>query len=670
MHAEKSLKIGELLLRESLLTENELNKALLFQKNQKVYKPFGEICIEKNFFSKEDFQRILRKYNKAIKLGELLINLELITSNQLNDALVAQKSNGGKLGRILVKQGNVTETSLINALSMQLDIPKINPDIHQIDPNLLKGLGEDFLLKNEVLPAFKDENFLTVIMANPDDKETIRNLSHILKCKIKPAIASSEEIRNSIKRTFRQAAPEKQNGNEPNGKELFIGDLKLSHKDEDNIVSIVNYIFTNAVNERASDIHIEPNKNSIRIRYRIDGMLLHKTDLPSHLAPALISRIKVLCRLDIAEKRRHQDGRIGANIMGKQVDFRISIYASVYGESVVIRILPRLNEFIDINALGLSPVNKYKFRQILNYPSGIMLTTGPTGSGKTTTLYAAIVYLNNAKTKIITVEDPVEYMIDGIVQGQVDPKLGLTYEDFIKSMMRQDPDVLMLGEVRDPISAQAVIQAALTGHKVLSTFHTEDSTGALLRLMDMKIETFLISSTVVSIIAQRLVRVLCKYCKQSYKPDKGQLFSMGVRPDSADPYVFYRPTGCSHCNETGFRGRTALHEMLVVNDAIRDAILARKTSSQIRLIARQKSNMVTMREDGFYKAVKGITSLDEIQRVIFYAEVDELYPRTAGEIVRDCEEGSSPDLSVQIKEQSDTGFVKTSVSAPPSQAFQ
>ncbi|HID31399.1 MAG TPA: type II/IV secretion system protein, partial [Desulfobacterales bacterium] len=428
--------------------------------------------------------------------------------------------------------------------------------------------------------------------------------------------------------------------------------------DQHAVVKLADAMILLALKERASDIHLEPKEKCLRVRYRVDGVLRHKTDLPISLAASLMSRIKVLSALDIAERRRHQDGRIQARVMDTEVDLRVSVYASAYGENIVIRILHRVSELIELDALGMSPGNRAIFQRMLDQPSGIILVTGPTGSGKTTALYAALNYLNDGQRAIITVEDPIEYTMDGVVQGQLDSKLGLTYVDFLKSMMRQDPDVIMVGEIRDSTAAEAVIQAALTGHKVLSTFHTDDTTGALLRLMDMGIDTFLISSTVVSIVSQRLVRKLCPQCRKPSVPDQNLFASFGVAPTGAGKLTFYQPVGCSRCGDTGFTGRTAVHEVLIVTDAIRDAILARKTSSQIRLIARDEARLISMREDGFYKATQGITSLEEVLRVVFQNEGDEVPDRSPEEIVALCEK-----LPSLIPKQPDSVLIggKTSV---------
>ncbi len=634
MNASSKLRVGELLIQEGAITPEQLEKALAVKKEEKVYKPLGEVCVDLKFLSRARLHKILNQYQKRISVGDLLINLGLITAQQLDEGLDHQQKIGGKLGEILISKGFITEGALVDALSIQMGILKVAPDFHLIDKTLLKGISEEFLLSNEIIPAFKENNVLTLIMSNPLDRDMIQNLGRVFKVrKIKPAIASSTDIRNAINQHFQRVTFEKKATSNKEKKDLIIGDKKISMDSGDTTSGVVDYIFTNAILEGASDIHIEPKEDSLRVRFRIDGMLHHKTDLPVSLAPSLASRIKVLCKLDIAEKRKHQDGRIHAQVMDKDVDLRVSVYAAAFGENIVIRILYRKSALIDIDQLGITPQNKIRLQQILEQPSGVILVTGPTGSGKTTTLYAGINYLNDGKTSIITVEDPVEYVIDGVVQGQLNPKLGHTYVDFIKSMMRQDPDVIMVGEIRDSVAAEAVIQAALTGHKVLSTFHTEDTTGALLRLMDMGIDTFLISSTVVSVLAQRLVRVLCAECRQAYVPDKYELDVLGVRAENLEKFKFYKPVGCTHCNQMGYRGRTGVHELLLVNDMIRDAILARKTSGEIRRLAREASNLVTMREDGFYKVLKGTTSFEEVSRVVPWQELDEGFRRSPEEII-------------------------------------
>ena len=637
MTKQQKIKLGELLLQEKLVTPEQLDQVLAFQKSQQSYKPLGELCVEMKFISPFQLNRVLNRNKKRIRLGDLLINLNLISANQLETALKAQKQEKLQLGKILVKLGFITETALINALTIQLGVSKIIPDTHILDKKLLEGISDEFLVKNEVIPAFREEDTVTVIMSDPLNDGVLRTLENIYKCKIEAAIAPATDILNAIRSHFQKATLSLSGYQDEERKDLVIGDYSLSPEAGDSTVSILDYIITSAITEGASDIHIEPKEKTLRIRYRIDGILRHKTDLPTSLAPNLNSRIKAICGLDIAEKRRHQDGRIEARIGDSEVDLRISVYASVHGENIVIRILRRQSELIDLDSLGISPYNRKRFNEILDQPTGVIMVTGPTGSGKTTSLYAALNYLNNGERSIITVEDPVEYTIDGVVQGQLNPKIGHTYTDFLKSMMRQDPDVIMVGEIRDSVAAAAVIQAALTGHKVLTTFHTDDTTGALLRLMDMGIDTFLISSTVVSVIAQRLVRLLCPACRRPLVPDPGLLASFNVAESSADIFKFYQPEGCPMCSDSGFKGRTAIHELLCLNDAIRDAILTRQTSTQIRNVAREKADLISMREDGFYKSTLGHTSLEEILRVVFFNEGDALNRRRAADIVTQCE---------------------------------
>lgn len=637
----KRLKLGELLVAEGLLTGEGLAQALEAQTTMGPKMPLGEVCVKLKLITRGDLQKLLRKHLKNIQIGQLLINLSVVTEEQVDLALERQKTVKKRLGDILIESGSINEDQLINALSIQLGIPRIIPDLNLIDKKLLKGITPSFLLKAVAIPAFREGDVLTVILADPLNTAVVADLKNFFRCKIEPAIATSVEIKNALDTYYKElefglSAVDSKTDVEMEIKDLIIKDSDLAKTDK-NIINVLNYLISRAVLDEASDIHIEPMEKALRVRYRIDGIIVHKTDLPVYIAQPLVTRIKVLCGLDIAERRRHQDGRIEAKVMGKEVDLRVSSYAALWGENIVIRMLYRQSAYVDMDMLGLSPSNMKRFRQILDHPSGMMLVTGPTGSGKTTTLYAAIQYLNSISKMIITVEDPIEYTIEGVVQGKLNPKLGQNYMDFLRSMMRQDPDVLMIGEIRDRDAAEAAIQAALTGHQVFTTFHTDDTTGALLRLMDMGIDTFLISSTVVSIVSQRLVRSLCNKCKEAHVPGREILGAFSLKPGEAGNYIFYRAKGCKECNKTGYKGRTGIHELLVVNDAVRDAILAHSPSSHIRSIARKTAGLVSLREDGFYKAAMGMTSLEEVVRVVFYNESDLLMPRTAEEIVALCE---------------------------------
>ncbi|GAB6143464.1 GspE/PulE family protein [Desulfocicer niacini] len=644
-HKGNKLRLGELLVEEGVLSEEHRDQALAIQKKLPIYKTLGEICLEEKFLSRRDLNRVLAKYHKRIPLGMLLMNLGMITSHQLKDALQEQKQTGEKIGTIFLKRGFINEKVLVDTLATQMGILKIFPDFHIIDRRLLKGWSEDFLKKNLVLPAFKEKGEVTVIMTDPFNHELIQDVGRMFQCKIRPAIATSMDIKRALQQHFQKVSLDvmpRMAVKAVDDKDLVVGDKGLSFGNQDGVVGVLDFIISNAIAEGASDVHIEPKESSLQVRYRIDGMLHHKTDLPVSMAPGLSSRIKILCKLDISEKRKHQDGRLRAQVMERDVDMRVSVYAAAFGENIVIRILYRQSNFIDIDQLGITPKNKRKFLELMALPSGIILVTGPTGSGKTTTLYSAINHINDGSKSIITVEDPVEYVMEGVVQGQLNHKLGHTYVDFIKSMMRQDPDVIMVGEVRDPFSAEAVIQASLTGHKVLTTLHTEDATGGLLRLMDMGIDAFLITSTVTAVMAQRLVRVLCPRCRKAYTPDAAQLAILGVDPTVSEKITFYKAVGCSSCDHMGYRGRTGIHELLCMNDKIRDVLLRHSTVNDIRRVARSKAGLMTMREDGFYKLMKGVTSFDEISRVLPWQDTDDDMLRSADEIIAMAQDPASP----------------------------
>lgn len=634
----RKLRLGEILIKEKLISVENLKDILDLQKKEKNYMPLGELLISKGIINRNQLTEVLKKYRNGIQFGELLLNMGLLTSDQLVEALAHQKKTGQKIGQILVEMEVITEMALVDTLSIQLGIPKIIPIVNLINKKALEKFNPDFLYDRQFIPAFKEKDTLTVIMADPLNIDTIDFLSQVLKCKISPAIAPAGEIKKTIRLYYQKMEMGQELAADKNEIDLVIGNNDFIKSEKDDIIEILNFIISTAIVERASDIHIEPQDHLLRIRYRIDGIMYHKTDLPNHIIAKLINRIKAICGLDLAEKRHHQDGRIQARVMGKEYDLRVSTYVAIWGENIVIRIQSRSGSIVDIKKIGFSPANLAKYMSMLDHPAGIILVTGPTGSGKTTTLYASLQYLNKMDRVIVTVEEPVEYTIEGVVQATLPPKVDINYMDYIKAMMRQDPDVLMIGEIRDPEAADAVIQASLTGHKVLSTFHTEDATGALLRLMDMGIETFLISSTLVSVVAQRLLRVLCERCKEPAVPSaKTVAFFSSITKELISRYTFYKPKGCVHCSHTGYKGMTAIHEVLLVNNAIRDEILKRSTSTKIKSIARQSAGLLTMSEDGFYKALKGITTLDEVIRVVFRDESEGLVPITIESLVERSE---------------------------------
>jgi type IV pilus assembly protein PilB len=645
MKEPEKLRIGEILVQEGYITEAQLQEAIANQRRKTAYRPLGEVCVELRYLSKSDLQGILRKYQKRLYLGELLVNMGLIHPEDIEQALAIQKIEGKRLGSILIERGFLNEATLVNTLSTQLGIPKILPSPGIVDPTVLKGISKAFLLKNVCLPIQRDGDAITIIMSDPLSEDTVRNLAHVFKARVEPAIATADEIRKGIKLVFDDlkmvdVVVEKEKSPKNVYKNLIVGDTHALDTVEQNIAELLNFLLSNAVQDRATDIHIEPLENMLRVRYRVDGLLQHKTDLPFHLGATLVSRIKALCGLDIDDRRHHQDGRLGAQVLNKRYDLRISTYASINGEALAIRILPSQSNLMDLDMLGFSPANLSLLKQLLLIPSGILMVTGPSGAGKSTTLYGALRLLNSMDRKIVTVEDPVEFRMDGVIQGQISEKSNLLYSNFIKSMLRQDPDVLMVGEIRDRESALAVVETALTGHQVLTTFHTDDSVGALLRMFQIGVETFLITSSVMTVLAQRLVRLLCNSCKQPYRPTDEVLTAFPtIRPIDLDAHTFYVPTGCAECDNTGFRGRTGVHEILVLNNLIRDAILGKANSGQIRSIARESTRLVSLREDGFYKATRGLTSLEEVLRVTPFSESDVNLVRSSEEIVSLCEEG-------------------------------
>lgn len=636
-------KIGELLVLEGLITEEQLSEAIALQSGNKTYVPLGEILVAQRLISRIELQQILKKNKRRLYLGELLVDAGYLDHDAVQKALEVQQIERKKLGTILVEHGYITEANLINLLSTQLGIPKILPTPGLIDPGILKGVSKAFLLKNECLPAFREGELITVIMSDPLSEETIRTLESVLKGKVEPAIASSSEIQTGIKRVFddlRMLDIAEDRAAKVYSGQLSIGEAGTLDTVEENISNLLDFVISSAIADRATDIHIEPLENMLRVRYRVDGVLKHKTDLPISLGATLVSRIKAICRMDIDDRRKHQDGRLEVQAFNRRYDLRVATYSSFNGESIAIRLLPNQSNLLDLDMLGLSPSNLHVLKQILSIPAGIIMATGPNGAGKSTTVYASLRFLNSMDKKIVTIEDPIEYKIDGVIQGQLHEKSGLGYKHFLRSILRQDPDVVMIGEIRDKISAEAVIEMALSGHKIITTFHTEDTVGALLRMFGIGVESFLISSTLMAVISQRLVRVLCPLCKVRHEPPEEVLALFdSIKPIDTDAHEFYTSTGCIKCDNTGYKGRTAICELLILNDPIRDAILNKMPYPTIRSIARESTGFVSLKEDGFFKAVKGTTSLEEVLRVVPYNESDALLTRPSAKIVELCERG-------------------------------
>ena len=545
----------------------------------------------------------LRANRHSVRLGALLVELGQIKETELAAALEAQKASPEhrKLGEILLERRFIEEHRLIEVLSSQLGFPRAEPDSASLERAQLAKANSRWCAQHLLVPLKNDGGGTLVAMADPLDRHAREAATRMFGTDIVLAIAGTREILDALAEVEKSSAG-----------------VKLeTMADERGVVGLVDSLLLDALGEGASDIHIEPLKGVLRVRLRRDGVLVHYKDFDKALAPQIASRLKIMAGADIAEKRRHQDGRIRFDhpASGQACEIRVSVFGTLHGQKLVLRLLSRKAQLLDIRETGFAPKMLERFMQdALEVPSGVILVTGPTGSGKTTTLYGAINYLNNSEMCIVTAEDPVEYVIDGIAQCAINPQLNITFEETLRHMVRQDPDVIVLGEIRDRFSAETAIQAALTGHKVLTTFHTEDTIGGLLRLMNMDIETFMISSTVVSVVAQRLLRRVCGQCAEPYKATATDLRRLGYAAADLAGANLRAGRGCERCRHTGYSGRIGVFELLVLNEQVKDAMLARKTSAEIRRISVETSGLVTLMEDGIVKAAQGQTTLAEIHR--------------------------------------------------------
>ena len=520
------------------------------------------------------------------------------------------------IGSILVKLGLVSERDVAESLSAQLGLPLIKrqdfPDELPIDENI----SHKFLRENRALILEEEDDCLTVVMADPQDSYVLEALALFTGKQIIPRIGISSEIDQAIAQRYQLKAATQDEEYKIDAVQ-FLDDVEQLKElaSEAPVIKMVNHLINQAVESGASDIHIEPFEGVLKVRYRIDGLLREIDAPPIRSTAAVISRIKIMANLNIAERRLAQDGRFKVRVRGKEIDLRISTVPTMYGESVVMRLLHRDDVALNFSALGFSPEFEGKILDILAQPHGILLVTGPTGSGKSTTLYAALKHLNTPERKILTVEDPVEYNIEGINQMQVKPQIGLTFANALRSIVRQDPDVIMIGEMRDEETAAIAVQSALTGHLVLSTLHTNDAAGSITRLLDMGVEDYLLASTVNAVLAQRLVRTLCHHCREAYTPLDDVVSRWDLQRYAGDgPVTLYRAVGCEHCGHTGYSGRNAIVELLVMTDQIKQLILKHSDAGEISRVAAE-AGMHTMLDDGLRKAVTGKTTIEEVRRV-------------------------------------------------------
>ncbi|MDD3031469.1 MAG: ATPase, T2SS/T4P/T4SS family [Atribacterota bacterium] len=563
------------------------------------------------------------KYLANLRLGEILINQGLINSEQLKRALEAQKTDGKKkLGEILVSQGILTQKQLLQALQHVYEAEYIELDEVILDPEIVTIIPKRIAVRYKIVPLSKENGTLTIAMANPLDVNTIDYIKEYTKLDVVPKLASEEDISNALSSYYEAGGKiddilEKVDVSTVSdfGDEVNLSQLEAISQ-EAPVIQLVNMIIVQAIKERASDIHLEPNKRGLLVRYRIDGILHDIRMLPARIKPAIISRVKILSRMDIAERRLPQDGRFQLKFGAREVDLRISSIPTVYEEKIVMRLLDKSQGLISLENTGFTKTQLQEFRTMISSSYGIILITGPTGSGKSTTLYGALNEIDSVEKNVITVEDPVEYKLERVNQINVLPKINLTFANALRSILRQDPDIIMIGEMRDSETAHIAVQSALTGHLVFSTLHTNDAVSSLTRMIDMGIAPFLISSSVVGVMAQRLVRKICPKCIEEYFPERGILDNLKINFEipNRDNLKFYRGKGCDYCKNTGYRGRTALFEVVRINDEIRSMIMKNTSSNVIKDIA-IKNGMRTLLDSGIQKVLSGETTIDEVLRV-------------------------------------------------------
>ncbi|MHC4290893.1 MAG: GspE/PulE family protein [Planctomycetota bacterium] len=559
-------------------------------------------------------------------LGRILIKMGLLTREKVHKCLAIQKKNGGKLGQIFIEEGLIKPTDLRMALAGQRGMEYVDLESMEIPQDIIQQIPAQMARTYKIIPVEHDKsrNQLTVAMDSPDNFRATDDLSTLMGYTIIAKVSDENSIQELLDRYY---AEEDESMSELIGEiesdtslaqlagrdaSIDLDDIKDA-AESNTVIKLLNQVLMLAIRDKASDIHFEPFEDKYQMRYRIDGVLYDMESPPNYIAMALSSRIKVMAGLDIAERRLPQDGRIALVMSGNPVDLRVSILPTMFGESVVLRVLDRTQVDLRLDMLGIEENDLATVNQLIQRPNGIVIVTGPTGSGKTTTLYSALKQLNDIETKIITTENPVEYDIDGLVQVQIRPDIGLTFAKCLRSILRQDPDIVMVGEIRDLETAQIAIQASLTGHLVFTTVHTNDAPSTIARLLDLGLETFLITATLEGIVAQRLVRKICTHCKTEYEPTEEMLMELELRPDDLGDKTFYYGKGCSHCNQTGYRGRTGLYEIMSFNDELRDLVMNHASTAVLREAAR-RAGMKTLRENGLKAIFDGITTLDEVTR--------------------------------------------------------
>jgi len=571
-----------------------------------------------------------RTVHRKKLLGQIFKEMRVLHEGQVQEAIQVQKREGGQIGQVLVRLGHITQAQLMLALGRQAGMEVIDLGTFQPQPEAVAKVDEAIARPFQFVPVSFDGTTLVVAMADPMNKTALDDIRFTANCEVKGVVADlaqveaalakaygkEEQVMATILKEIEEAAllpAAKRPGAKRGGKDVTDLEDAEAMANSAPVRKLLNYILYQAIRDRSADIHLEPFENEFKIRYRVDGVLYELEAPPLHLAPALISRVKVMAGLDISETRIPQDGRIDLAIGGRPVDLRVSTLPTMFGESCVLRVLDRSVVSLDLTQIGLRDDEVEKVKRLIDLPHGIILVTGPTGSGKTTTLYSALNHTNDVSMKIITTEDPVEYDLEGIVQVQINEEIGVTYAACLRSILRQDPDIILVGEIRDRDTAQIAIEASLTGHVVFSTLHTNDAPLAITRLVDIGVEPYLIAATLEGVVGQRLVRRICVECKTFYEPSREILRELELTPEQIGGRSFAYGKGCPKCNGTGYRGRIAIFEIMSVTDGVRSLIMDRAPTSQVRIVAREEG-MRGLRESGLLAIFDGVTTVEEVLR--------------------------------------------------------
>ncbi len=620
LDAIKKTKIGELLVGQEIISEEQLEHAL--EEQERTGLLLGKTLVLLGYVEDEELSSILGsqlQIQQKQRLGTVLVNQGIIEERDLERALDKQKETGEKLGKCLVSLGVITDSKLVEVLAAILEIPQVKLGNFQFDSQVASMIPEEMCRTHQVIPLYSKDNVITIAMTDPTNLRTVDHIKFKTQMGVEAVMATEEEISAALNKIYGGSAESLSSILEEDSTLETIDesdqddhDMELTDEEGQQVVRVVNTIINEAISKGASDIHLEPQETYLQLRYRIDGSLVVNPSIPAKLMPQIISRLKILSKMDIAEKRKPLDGRFTVKFQGKEVDLRVSSFPSALrkrgvSEKIVIRILDPTSNNIPLEMMGLNPIMFKSFRKKISLPNGIILVTGPTGSGKSTTLYACVKEINEPEINIVTMEDPVEMNLDGVTQGQINNAAGFSFAAGLRAILRQDPDVIMLGEMRDNETSSMAIESALTGHMVYSTLHTNDSSGAYPRLLDMGLEPFLVASSIEGVLAQRLVRKICTKCKHPVETAPEVLKELGLPTDAQ----LYEGKGCKTCDGKGYKGRCGIYEFLMPNSEIRALVLNRAGSDEIKEAA-LRSGMVTLRKDGLEKVLEGITTIQEV----------------------------------------------------------